>query len=203
MHRRVKKKRSGKKKELIASAPAATGWWRWRRGMRRSLSLFSFFLYSLLLLSPSRCVCNKVRLCHCYTSVDAFHNQQRHCSPSFQNTRPFLRFPSSFARIFYSIFLSSSCLFTMAETFVVAAAVILPAHVTEKKKKGESKKRKKGKKGTSKKWRSQKRNKYNRHQKMIWERQWLVNDPVSSLKSPPFSAFSLQSSLHHHGQTIL
>ena len=55
----------------------------------------------------------------------------------------------------------------MAETFVVAAAVILPAHVTEKKKKGESKKRKKGKKGTSKKWRSQKRNKYNRHQKMI------------------------------------
>lgn len=32
----------------------------------------------------------------------------------------------------------------MAETFVVAAAVILPAHVTEKKKKGESKK--KGKK---------------------------------------------------------
>ena len=31
----------------------------------------------------------------------------------------------------------------MAETFVVATAVILPAHVTEKKKKGESKKGKK------------------------------------------------------------
>jgi hypothetical protein len=32
-----------------------------------ALSLSSLiFLYSLLLLSPSRCVCNKVRLCHCY-----------------------------------------------------------------------------------------------------------------------------------------
>ena len=31
----------------------------------------------------------------------------------------------------------------MAGTFVIAAAVILPAHVTEKKKKGESKKKEK------------------------------------------------------------
>jgi hypothetical protein len=47
---------------------------------------------------------------------------------------------------FIPFFLSSSCLFTMAETFVVAAAVILPAHMTEKKKKGESKKKEKRKK---------------------------------------------------------